>query len=321
MRNGQAWSGNLCGSAANSPGGFSRSQRYRMGIDMNEREILSGGSRGGSEFPLGRNIYRHRKLKKMTQEKLAEQLHVSCQAISKWENNLSVPDAMMLPQIAAALETSIDTLMGYIPVRARSTPYEEIYREGGYYWGIMPNDLAFEVLKIKYPTRPLKLLEVGCGEGRDAVFFAKNGYQVTAFDLTASGIEKAKRLADMHQVEVNFFRADLRQFRLEEAYDVIYSSGVLHHIPRELKAELLSNYKEHTAPGGINAVNVFVKKPYISAPPDSDGDDDTWESGELVWLYRDWKLLAAREEEFDCNSGGTPHRHCMNVLLAQKPDA
>lgn len=289
-------------------------------VTMDGKEPKNG-IRTGSESPLGRNIYRHRKLKKMTQEKLAEQLHVSCQAISKWENSLSMPDAMMLPQIAAALETSIDTLMGYIPVRARSTPYEERYREGGYYWGIMPNDLAFEVLKTKYPTRPLKLLEIGCGEGRDAVFFAQNGYQVTAFDLTGSGIEKAKRLADMHQVEVNFFRADLRQFRLEETYDVIYSSGVFHHIPGELRAELFSNYKEHTAPGGINAANVFVKKPYIPVPPDSDGDDDTWESGEMVWLYRDWKLLAAREEEFDCRSGQTPHRHCINVLIAQKPDA
>lgn len=230
-----------------------------------------------------------------------------------------MPDALLLPRIAAALETSIDTLMGYIPVRSRFTPYEERYREGGYYWGITPNDLAFEVLRVKYPTRPLKLLEIGCGEGRDSVFFAKNGYEVTAFDLTESGIEKARRLAEIHQVQVNFFRADLRQFRLEETYDVIYSSGVFHHIPKELREELFSNYKKHTAPGGVNAANVFVAKPYIPIPPDSDGDDNTWESGELTSFYRDWRIMTGREEEFDCSSGGTAHRHCMNVLLAQKP--
>ena len=35
------------------------------------------------------------------------------------------------------------------------------------YWGLRPNDLAFEVLRLFYPTRPVRLLEVGCGEGRD----------------------------------------------------------------------------------------------------------------------------------------------------------
>lgn len=286
---------------------------------MNKHEPKNRNIREGNESPLGRNIYHHRKLMRMTQEQLAGRLHVSCQAISKWENGQSMPDTLLLPQIAAALGTSIDTLMGYIPVRVRATPYEERYREGRYYWGITPNDLAFEVLKAKYPTRPLKLLEIGCGEGRDSVFFAKNGYQVTAFDLAESGIEKARRLAEVHQVEVNFFRADLRQFRLEETYDVIYSSGVLHHIPEELREELFSNYKNHTAPGGLNAMNVFVSKAYIPVPPDSDGDDNTWESGELSFLYRDWKILAGREEEFDCSSGGIAHKHCINVLLAQKP--
>ena len=68
------------------------------------------------------------------------------------------------------------------------------------------------------------------------------------------------------------------------------------------------------------AANVFVKKPYIPVPPDSDGDDDTWESGELFRCFSDWKILIGQESEFDCDSGAVPHRHCMNVLIAQKPD-
>jgi 2-polyprenyl-3-methyl-5-hydroxy-6-metoxy-1,4-benzoquinol methylase len=51
------------------------------------------------------------------------------------------------------------------------------------------------------PVKPLKLLDIGCGEGKDSVFLAKNGYIVTAFDIAEAGIEKAKRLADMNNVE------------------------------------------------------------------------------------------------------------------------
>ncbi len=239
------------------------------------------------EFPLGRNIFQLRKRKRMTQEALAATLHVSCQAVSKWENSLSIPDAVLLPRIAETLGTSIDTLMGFIPKHGYATPYEERYRTGEYYWGLRPNDLAFEVLRLFYPTRPVRLLEVGCGEGRDAVFFAKNGFQVTAFDLAESGLQKARQLAERQHAEVNFFCADLQQFRVEEPFDIIYSSGVFHHIPPKLRQEIFSNYKRHILPGGAMAANVFVKKPYIPVPPDSDGDDDTWESGELFRCFSD----------------------------------
>ncbi len=273
-----------------------------------------------AEFPLGRNIFQLRRRKRMTQEALAAQLHVSCQAVSKWENSLSVPDAVLLPRIAETLGTSIDTLMGFIPKHGYVTPYEERYRTGEYYWGLRPNDLAFEVLRRFYPTKPMRLLEIGCGEGRDAVFFARNGFQVTAFDLAESGLEKARQLAERQHVEVNFFCADLLQFRVEEPFDLIYSSGVFHHIPPRLRQEVFSGYKSCVLPGGAVAANVFVKKPYIPVPPDSDGDDDTWESGELFRCFSDWKILSAQETEFDCSSGTIPHRHCMNEIIAQKPD-
>lgn len=287
---------------------------------MNDMETAKTKNRFQEDIPLGRNIFQLRRLCRMTQEDLAKQLHVSCQAVSKWENGQSIPDALLLPQIAAALQTSIDTLMGFIPKKNVISPYEERYQKEGYYWGIEPNDLAFEVLKRKYPTRPLRLLEIGCGEGRDAVFFAKNGFIVTAFDATESGIEKAKRLAEIHGVEVNFFKADLRQFRAEETYDVIYSSGVFHHMPPKLREEIFENYRNHTSPGGLNAANVFVRKPYIPVPPDSDGDDDTWESGELAFYYRAWQMEVMKEEEFVCKSGAAPHSHCMNVVIAKKPE-
>ena len=86
---------------------------------------------GFAGVPIGRNIYQLRKLRKLTQEDLANQLHVSCQAVSKWETGLSLPDTLILPQIAAALETGIDTLMGFVS-KKKDAPYESIYREEEY---------------------------------------------------------------------------------------------------------------------------------------------------------------------------------------------
>lgn len=269
------------------------------------------------ELRLAENIARFRKSRGYTQEELAKRLSISSQAVSKWENAQSLPDISLLPALAGLLETDIDTLMGYIPKKKAVTPYEERYKIEEYYWGTMPGEMCLELLRRCYPTRPLRLLEVGCGEGKDAVFFARNGYQVTAFDVTESGIEKAKRLADIHQVEVNFFRADLHDYRLDEEFDVVYSSGVFHHILPELRREIMENYIAHTAPGGMHAINVFVEKPFIPVPPDSDGGEN-WVSGELFTYYRDWLLEECRETVFECRSGGIGHKHCMDTVFARR---
>ena len=60
---------------------------------------------------LGENISALRKEKGLTQEELSEVLGVSPQAVSKWENNLSCPDIMLLPNIAEIFSVSVDELL------------------------------------------------------------------------------------------------------------------------------------------------------------------------------------------------------------------
>lgn len=63
------------------------------------------------ENTLGVRIALLRKAKGMTQEDLAEKLGVSSQAVSKWENDISCPDIQLLPQLAATLDTTVDSLL------------------------------------------------------------------------------------------------------------------------------------------------------------------------------------------------------------------
>lgn len=61
---------------------------------------------------LNENIKNFRKQKGLSQEELAERLHVVRQTVSKWEKGLSVPDAGLLIRIAEIFETSVSTLLG-----------------------------------------------------------------------------------------------------------------------------------------------------------------------------------------------------------------
>jgi tellurite methyltransferase len=196
--------------------------------------------------------------------------------------------------------------------------YDEMYSRESFYWTVRPSAICFDVLKHLPPDRPLRLLDIGCGEGRNAVFFARNGYQVHAFDISPVGIEKTRRLAAATGVHVHAFQADLNKFRLHETYDILFSTGTLHSSHPDVRAELFENYKAYTMDGGLNVFSVFVYKPFIPAAPDADPNTHEWRSGELFTHYHDWKIEWCTEEIFDCMSSGVAHQHAMNRVIARK---
>jgi len=165
------------------------------------------------------------------------------------------------------------------------------------------------------------VLDIGCGEGKDAVFLAKNGYRVTAFDVAENGIEKARELAKHNHVEVDFFVANMHEYKIDAEYDIIFSSGVLHYLPLNKRKEFLDELRCHTTQGGIHVVNAFVRKPFIEPAPDMEEAEkkvEPWLSGELAGYYHDWFFHQNEEIIFDCNSSGVPHVHCMDILIAEK---
>lgn len=269
---------------------------------------------------LGNMITKKRKELGYTQQNLADMLHISFQSVSKWENGTSAPAIHMLPQLAYMLQTSVDALLGY--EAGIATKYEEKYEGDMYYWGIEPNTLCYEIMKLKPPKKPYKVLDIGCGEGKDAVFLARNGYRVTAFDLAENGLKKAKKLAEYSGVEVNFFKADIKDYVLKDDYDIIFCSGVLHYLEKEYRKEFIDHLKQHTALNGLNVMNVFVQKYFIDIAPDLEDSErnikEPWSTGELDGYYHDWYFYNREEVIFDCNSGGVPHKHCMDIVIVEK---
>jgi tellurite methyltransferase len=101
--------------------------------------------------------------------------------------------------------------------------------------------------------------------------------------------------------------------------DVVFCSGALNNLPRRIRASRFEHFKANTAPGGINAMNADVPKPYI--PPHSMNPfASPFHSGELLGYYWDWQILDSGQGEFISNSGGVPHRKAMDVVIARKPE-
>ena len=81
------------------------------------------------EETLGKRIAGHRKRLKLTQDQLADQLGVTAQAVSKWENDLSCPDIGILPRLSAIFGTSIDALLGCEPRENEIVRNAEVIRK------------------------------------------------------------------------------------------------------------------------------------------------------------------------------------------------
>jgi tellurite methyltransferase len=199
-----------------------------------------------------------------------------------------------------------------------SVYYDEKYQSEGRFWGEQPTSLAHKVLEILPPAGSPRLLEIGCGEGRDLVFFARNVFEVTGFDLSSEGVRKTVQWADELNLSVDVFQADLNEYRLQARYDVVYSSGTLQYIPSDLREGIIANYKKFTNPGGINAFTLPVYKPYIPREADADDMEHAWISGEIMTHYHDWIIEFFIEQILDDMSGG---KFAVNRLIARNPAA
>lgn len=85
--------------------------------------------------------------------------------------------------------------------------------------------------------RGKRVLEVGCGIGTDTMNFARAGAMVTAVDLSAESLKLARKRAEVFGLSdrIEFFEANaerLSEFVKPDAYDLVYSFGVIHHSPK-----------------------------------------------------------------------------------------
>ena len=89
--------------------------------------------------------------------------------------------------------------------------------------------------------RGKKVLEVGCGIGTDTISFARAGANVTAVDLSDESLKLAKQRAKIFGLDdkICFYQANAEELSLRvpiEAYDLVYSFGVIHHTPNPSQA-------------------------------------------------------------------------------------
>lgn len=116
-----------------------------------------------------------------------------------------------------------------------SNPWDERYASADYVYGTEPNDFLRE--QAHHITPGGRVLCIADGEGRNGVYLARLGYDVTSVDASRVGLEKAAALAASHSVSITAVHADLADFDFGiEQWDAVVS--IFCHLPPELRSRV-----------------------------------------------------------------------------------
>ncbi|MBA4184800.1 MAG: methyltransferase domain-containing protein [Acidobacteria bacterium] len=173
---------------------------------------------------------------------------------------------------------------------------------GGKYSSAEPHKLLVEIAdRIKEPN---KALDLACGTGRNAIYLAEKGWQVTAVDRSSVGIEIARQRAAEKAVEIDFRVADLEKgkFAIEEnAYDLICD---FYYLQRDLFAPMKT---------GVKTGGIVVSTIHIYGDAEAAGEF-LLKEGELRGLFRDFEILHYHETSRTDDDAGEHHRRTAEII-------
>ena len=123
--------------------------------------------------------------------------------------------------------------------------WDERYRADELVWKAGPNRFLVEEVADLAPGRALDL---ACGEGRNALWLAQRGWQVTAVDFSAVGLQKARRLASERELELILVEADVLEWEPPEAsFDLVIVMYL--HLPASARRRVMRAATRGLAPG------------------------------------------------------------------------
>lgn len=164
--------------------------------------------------------------------------------------------------------------------------WEKRYETEAYIFGKEPVEFLKEHVGLLPKGRAL---DVAMGEGRNAVFLAKNGFTVDGCDVSEAAVKKAHTLAGENNVKINAFPADLETYRLpKDTYDVV---ACFYYLQRDLIPQM----KEALRPGGVVIYETYTLENLERGLEGPKNKEYLLKPNELLDFFRDFKIVYYRE--------------------------
>ena len=135
--------------------------------------------------------------------------------------------------------------------------FDERFNSEEFFYGLKPNDYLYEKSLALSPQS--KILSLGEGEGRNALFLAKQGHHVVAIDESNVGLLKAKKLLQENHLDLEIICSDIAKYDFpRNQYDAIIS--IWFHLPKVLRQSIHQKCVEALKPGGFFILEAYTPK-------------------------------------------------------------
>ncbi|OOF58334.1 SAM-dependent methyltransferase TehB [Rodentibacter myodis] len=140
---------------------------------------------------------------------------------------------------------------------------------------------------------PYKTLDLGCGQGRNALFLSLLGFDVTAWDHNENSLAFLNETKAKENLAISTALYDINTANIQENYDFILSTVVFMFLKAERVPAIIKNIQAHTNVGGYNLIVAAMSTNDVPCPvPFS----FTFKENELKNYYQGWEFVKYNEE-------------------------
>jgi cyclopropane fatty-acyl-phospholipid synthase-like methyltransferase len=206
--------------------------------------------------------------------------------------------------------------------------WDKEYLEKAYIWGDKPSELAnivLEYIKLNMTDKPLNILDIGCGYGRDSIFLSSNiNYDIKGIDISKNAIAIAKELS-INIANVSFSCESYA--KTSNIYDIILVANLYHLLTKEERKifrDSISRLMRSDSVMFINTLSVNDKEEYRKGNPvESEQNSFIHDKfmhfstkKELLCDFSGFKIIDIFEKEYVELRKGGDHLHTSFFLVA-----
>ena len=162
----------------------------------------------------------------------------------------------------------------------------------------------------KYLKKRTKILDLGCGSGRDAIYLAKKGFEVYGIDVSKVALERARKKYGGKNLHLIVGEAENLPFK-NNFFDAIYCGWVLHFTKLEKStSEIIRVLKK----GGVVYLGFLLNMKFI----ETGKIENIIEKGKTMPYFKKLKIIKEKEYEVTDADEERPHKHDISVVVLKK---
>jgi len=208
--------------------------------------------------------------------------------------------------------------------------YNKVYSKQELYWGSQPSEL---VRKFAELTPSGKALDLGMGEGRDVLYLASQGFEVTGVESANSGCTKCLEIAQKQGFSIKTVCSDVREYKIaRKKYAIITTINLFQFISKTEAADLIEKISAGLKKDGLFLCQTFTyddpsykvrkrKSKEIEPGVFVDGSGNVsslYDYCELLALASDLRVIYYTEYDFYDLKHGKPHWHGVVDFVGKK---